>query len=328
MSTSKARILILLGLLLLSTQTFAWGFYAHKKINELAVFALPPEIFGLYKLNLSFLSDHAPDPDSRRYAVPEEGARHFLDADRYEGALPFDTIPRQWEEAVMKYSEDTLQKHGIVPWHLELMIKRLTYAFKEKDLYKIFRYSADIGHYVGDLNVPLHTTANYNGQFTNQHGIHALWESRLPELFASGYDFMIGKAAYVENINTHIWQHLEYSHSLVDSVLNVEKRISTQFSEEKKYSFEQRGSSTVKVYSQEFSKAYHKELGAMVEDQMRRAVKMLADLWFTAWVNAGQPDFKGTQQQIQWSEQDKKEMQEIDKKVREGIILGRPEPNE
>jgi hypothetical protein len=38
-----------------------------------------------------------------------------------------------------------------------------------------------LGHYIGDAHVPLHTTSNYNGQKTNQHGIHGLWESRIPE---------------------------------------------------------------------------------------------------------------------------------------------------
>ncbi|MCO6494244.1 MAG: S1/P1 Nuclease [Bacteroidetes bacterium] len=319
---------MLIGLAIFASQSFAWGFFAHKKINELAVFSLPPEMFGFYKQNIEFLSNHAPDPDNRRYAMPEEGARHFLDIDRYEKTLPLDTLPRKWEDAVKKYGEDSLQKHGIVPWHLELMTKRLMFAFKEKDLYRIIRYSSDIGHYVGDLNVPLHTTANYNGQLTNQHGIHALWESRLPELFASEYDFLTGKATYIENMTRTIWEHLEHSHSLVDSVLNVEKKITQLFSEEKKYSFEQRGATTIRVYSRDFSKAYHKALGSMVEDQMKRAIKLLGDIWFTTWVNAGQPELLIYNQKIELSEEDKSEAKEIERKVRSGVILGRPEPNE
>jgi hypothetical protein len=30
----------------------------------------------------------------------------------------------------------------------------------------------------------------------------------------------------------------------------------------------------------------------MIERQMRFAIKMLGDFWFTAWVDAGQPDLK------------------------------------
>ena len=43
-----------------------------------------------------------------------------------------------------------------------------------------------------------HTTENYNGQFTNQKGIHGFWESRIPELFYDEYDFITGKAKYID----------------------------------------------------------------------------------------------------------------------------------
>jgi len=322
------HIILLTTLTFFCESAFAWGFFAHKKINELAVFTLPPEMFGFYKTNIDYISEHAPDPDKRRYAIPEEGPRHFLDADHYEKALPLDTLPRKWEDAVAKYTEDTLQKHGICPWYLEVMLKRLTYAFKNKDLYKIIRYSTDMGHYVGDLNVPLHSTGNYNGQKTNQHGIHGLWESRLPELFAEGYNYVVGKADYIDTPSNAIWTAFERSHSLVDSVLNVEKKVSLQFSDEKKYSFEQRGATTIRVYSQSFSKAYHKALGNMVEEQMKHAIKLLGDLWYTAWVNAGQPDLSKESQKIEVPEEEEEEKKKTENKFKQGDIIGRPEPNE
>ncbi|MEQ1799991.1 MAG: S1/P1 Nuclease, partial [Lacibacter sp.] len=64
-------------LLILCQQCFCWGFYGHRKINYLAVFLLPPEMLLLYKSNIDFISEHAVDPDKRRYAVPEEGPRHY-----------------------------------------------------------------------------------------------------------------------------------------------------------------------------------------------------------------------------------------------------------
>jgi hypothetical protein len=41
----------------------------------------------LYKPNIDFLAEHAVDPDKRRYLVPAEGARHYLDIDHY-GKFP------------------------------------------------------------------------------------------------------------------------------------------------------------------------------------------------------------------------------------------------
>jgi hypothetical protein len=33
-----------------------WGFFAHRRINELAVFTLPQELFGFYKEHINFIS--------------------------------------------------------------------------------------------------------------------------------------------------------------------------------------------------------------------------------------------------------------------------------
>jgi hypothetical protein len=91
--------------------------------------------------------------------------------------------------------KDKITPHGIVPYQLQIMQKRLTSAFKEGDYDRIMRVSAEMGHYVADACVPLHTTENYNGQLTNQVGIHAFWESRIPELFAiDEFDMVVGTA--------------------------------------------------------------------------------------------------------------------------------------
>lgn len=267
----------------------SWGFFAHKHINQLAIYTLPAEMMAYYKLHVNYLRDHAVDPDKRRYSVEEEAARHYLDADYYEQVLPLDTIPRRWKEAVEKYSEDTLKAYGIGPWHLEKLIWRLQEAFMRKDEKAILKQSAEIGHYAGDLCVPLHATMNYNGQMTNQRGIHGFWESRLPELFSVDYDFYVGPAQYLDDINHSIWNAFEESYAALDSVLRFERELSLTYPEEKKYTFEQKGNGIVKVYSKEYSKSYHDVLNGMVERRMRRAIHLVGCLWYTAWVNAGSP---------------------------------------
>lgn len=189
------RFLFPLFILLLSyNPVYYWGFYAHQKINYYAVFLLPPQMMVLYKPNITFLSEHAIDPDKRRYAVPDEGPKHYIDIDRY-GAYPYNDLPRKWNDAVAKFGEDSLKQHGIVPWHVQTMLHRLTDAFKEKNYSLIMKYSAEIGHYISDAHVPLHASSNHNGQLTNQKGIHGFWESRVPELLAEKeFDFLIGKA--------------------------------------------------------------------------------------------------------------------------------------
>jgi hypothetical protein len=269
----------------------AWGFYAHKRINRMAAFTLPPALFPFFKRHLDFITDHAVDPDRRRYAVEGEAERHYIDIDHYgHGAEAFANMPRKWDDAVRKYSEDTLRAYGIVPWQIEIMYERLVRAMKRGDVDRILKYATDLGHYVADAHVPLHTTENYNGQLTGQHGIHAFWESRIPEVSAENYDHLVGRAEYVSDVLSTAWEAVEESHSLLDSVLAIEKRLDRQFAEDRKYTFEDRGRGGVRTWSREYTLAYEAAMGGMVESRMNAAIRRLGDIWYSAWVDAGQPD--------------------------------------
>lgn len=273
----------------------AWGFFGHKKINELAIYTLPEELFGFYKDNMDYLIDHSVDPDKRRYSVKGEAECHYIDMDRYitaEQPNPFLNVPRRWSDAVEKFSEDTLRAHGIVPWNVYLTQQKLTTAFRNEDINRILRLSAEIGHYIGDAHVPLHSTSNYNGQKTGQRGIHGFWESRIPELYFEDYDFFVGKANYVKAPQTFIWERIEESFAAVDSVLSYERELTASFGEEKKYSYETRGQTNMKVYSQEFSRAYSQMLDGQIERRMKSAVISIGSFWYTAWIDAGQPNLK------------------------------------
>lgn len=284
------KILFIFLSCLLWQQCFCWGFYAHRKINYHAVFLLPPEMIVLYKPSISFLEEHAVDPDKRRYAIPDEGPRHYIDLDHY-GAYPFDSLPRKWNDAVAKYSEDTLLAHGIAPWWLQTMLYRLTEAFKEKNQVKILKYSAEIGHYIADSHVPLHASSNHNGQFTDQKGIHGFWESRIPELLAEKeWDLFIGKAEYIKNPADYIWKRLLESAAAADTVLKYEKELSKQFPADQKFAFEDRNGVTIRQYSSAYSLKYDASLKGMTERRMRQSIYAVASFWYTAWVNAGQPD--------------------------------------
>ena len=80
------------------------------------------------------------------------------------------------------------------------------------------------------------------------------------------------------------------SHAALDSVLRFEKIVSQQFPAAEKYSYEQRGSTLTKVYARKFCQAYHDKLNGMVERRLRAAILMISSVWYTAWVDAGQPD--------------------------------------
>ena len=87
------KIFLALGgvwMMICPTETNAWGFYAHERINELAVNLLPPGMQGFFRSQQSYLKQHATDPDKRRYAIPEEAPRHYIDLDRYGTSLESD----------------------------------------------------------------------------------------------------------------------------------------------------------------------------------------------------------------------------------------------
>jgi len=325
MKTFLRPVFFIAFLLGSSLPSYCWGFYAHQKINFYAAFLLPPEMMVLYKPNLSFISEHAIDPDKRRYAVKDEGPRHYIDIDRY-GVYPYDSLPRKWTEAVAKYSEDTLKAYGIVPWHVQSMLSRLTGAFKEKDFSRILKNSAEIGHYIADAHVPLHTNSNHNGQHTNQKGIHGFWESRVPELLAEKqWDFMIGKAAYIKNPGAFIWDRILESAKAADSVLDFERELTKEFSADQKYSFEERKGKVIRQYSTAFTIAFDKKLNGMVERRMRQSIGSIASFWYTAWINAGQPDLKSLSKK-KFTEADVKEFEELNEKWNNaGKMIGREE---
>jgi len=322
------RLLFILFMLVYAAQASSpWGFWAHKRINRIAVFTLPPEMFGFYKHHIEYITANAVNPDKRRYSTADEAPRHYIDIDHY-GIFPFDSVPRRWDDAVAKFTEDTLLAYGIVPWHVNKMLWWLTDAFKEKNAAKILRLSTELGHYVADAHVPLHTTKNYNGQLTNQIGIHGFWESRIPELFGEDYDYFVGKAQYIDKPLDKIWDIVLASHQLVDSVLLIEKKLREEFPSDQVYSFEQRGNATVRVYSESFTRAYDLRLNDMVERRLRESVISLGSFWLTAWVNAGQPDLDALiNPKIEEELQKENEQMEKDSMFLRKKIIGREHPN-
>ena len=244
---------------------------------------------GFYKANIEFITEHAVSADKRRYVDSTEAPRHYFDADHY-GKNPFNAMPQHWDDAAVKYSADTLIKYGTVPWTIQENYYFLVKAFKAHDTTAILIASANLGHYIADAHVPLHLTQNYNGQLTNQTGIHALWESRLPELFSSKYNYYAGKAQYIENPLAEAFKICRSSFKSVDTVLRFERMLSRRFPADKKYTLVQHGKRQVKDYSVEYAKAYHKMLKGMVERRMRSAILAVGSYWYSAWVDAGQPD--------------------------------------
>jgi hypothetical protein len=212
-----------------------------------------------------------------------------------EGTIDF-VIDQQYHVTL----KDQFSSHGILPYHLIWYQEQLKRAFEANNRESVLRISAELGHYISDAHVPLHTTSNYNGQFTGQDGLHAFWESRLPELFAQAeYDFFIGTAEYISDKEAYFWDMVVHSNSLVSEVLAEEKLLSIAFSKDKQYCYEDRNGKSVRVQCRDYSLAYQNSMEGMVEEQMKKAIKAIGSSWYSAWVDAKKPsleEFKSNKQ--------------------------------
>ena len=273
----------------------AWGFFMHKKINSHAIFLLPPELMTLYKNNEFILKVYATKPDNRRYIDPKEGPRHFIDLDTYT-ALDAGFIGLNYEAAKELYSQcvdESLDfgQDGILPWHCLLMMHQLTEAMKGGHLEDILRISGELGHYLSDAYVPLHTTQNYNGQLSGQRGIHGLWESTIPELEYQHYDCWIDEdLSFWENPLEELWSIILDSHNMLFSVFSAEYCVSEDATIPK-YSYRYRQGRAHRTYSTAFCTRYSELCDNHIEQRYRQAVHTVASVWFTCWTNAGKPQF-------------------------------------
>lgn len=276
-------------LLILTLTCSSWGFLMHKTINQLAVYKLPKAMQPFFYKHIDSLVYNSVRPDVRRNKDSTEGPKHFIDLEKFGEEAAY-AMPLRWEDAVIKYSKDSLLIYGYVPYHIIAMKDKLTTAFKSGNADTILFYAADIAHYISDAHVPLHTTINYDGQLTNQTGLHSLWESMIPEIEVGSYNlYSRHKAVYLTRPEVSIWEAVRGANALLPDMLAKESEVTKSFTPETKYRLQTRRGKEVKTYSSEFAKAYSASLGNTINTQANSSANLTADFWYTAWVDAGKP---------------------------------------
>lgn len=295
----KKKIVSFIFIFLLITGSnallFGWGAWGHKHINKAAVFALPDGMIKFYYNHVDFITEGAVVPDLRRGVLNDrnEPPRHYIDIEDF-GNIPIDSFPKTTKEVYTKYDSAFLNKTGFLPWYIQNLMDKLTQAFQKGSKSEIIFISTELGHYIADAHMPLHTASNYDGQQTSQRGVHALWESRLPELFGNDYDFKTGKAKFISDIPAETWKIIAQSHSLEIPLLTAEKKLRDNFNKENLYKKDSSGKNILSynqpVFSDEYARQFNTALDGMVEQQLRISIQDIANYWYTAWVNAGKPD--------------------------------------
>ncbi len=207
-SIFRSRILrqALVGVVLIiafESPAGAWGKQGHAGICHVAASLLAAEP------GTAFLKDRAFDlgyycnvPDlvwKRPAHYQVEWYNHFMDMEIFEREIkdfktanPFSQSRAEFDAAFPQVPDSA----GRSFWRIAELMKRadkITADLKKNELTREQRHSlqADwlvtvgaLGHYVGDLAQPLHVTENYDGQLSEQKGLHVWFEDEVVnELF-------------------------------------------------------------------------------------------------------------------------------------------------
>jgi hypothetical protein len=296
----------------------SWGFLVHRTATQVAVYQLPKSIQPFFYRNMDYLVKNSVRPDQRRNTDKTEDTKHFIDFEAFGDSAAW-KMPADWSRAVKLYTKDSLLKYGYVPYWIMVMKEKLTDAFRSRNKDSILFYAADISHYIGDLHVPLHTSLNYDGQLTNQKGLHSLWESMIPEIEIENYRLYNNhKARYLAKPEKEVWAAARKAHSLLTDVFQKEREASKKFTDSTKYRWQKRNGRDVRSYTSAFAKAYSKELGNSINKQLLRSSNLIADIWYTCWVDAGRPDLSKLHQ---LSDKDKEQLKTEQKSFKKNKLI-------
>jgi len=262
-------------------RAFAWGFTAHRLVNERAVETLPEPLLSFFRKNADYVAEHAVDPDLWRAVGRDREPNHFLDLDAF-GPPSAGLIPRDEAEHLRRHGADAEAK-GRLPWRVGEAYRELVAAFREGNAARALERAAVLGHYVGDAHVPLHAVLNYDGQLTGQTGIHNRWESHLVERFERQLRAELAPrpARPVGDPVLMTFDVLAESFDLSLQVLASDKE-STEGTDLADTPLDDRYDDGY------YSRMYERERAAL-RSRLAASATALGSLWLTAWQEAGRP---------------------------------------
>ena len=255
------------------------------------MYQLPDALASYFYANQDYVVQQSIRPDVRRKDDKLEDAKHYLDMDADLFGVNFKTeIPHDFNAAVKKYTLDSLRKEGLVPWEVTRVYGRLVHAFKHELRDSVLFYAADLGHYVADAHVPLHTTKNHDGQLTGQKGMHVLWESLVPEDQLPTYVLnQVEGVNYIAKPQDFIFQILLESHAMLPTMFQAEKEVRASLGESGSFEMVEKYGRQQRYYTKAFIQAYGAKVGVSVQKRMLLASSRVASFWFSAWKDAGSP---------------------------------------
>ena len=267
------------SLIILCLILSSWGSKGHKKISQNSAACLPSQMWFLKPVWTDFVTNHASDADYRKDQDPNEAPKHYIDIDNYPIFIQTGRIPETFDSVVAIYGYSFVIDQGILPWATLTTFDSLKNCFQRGDWNKSEFFAADLGHYVGDGHQPLHITNNYDGQLTGQTGVHSRYETTMIGKYETQIVYPVDTAYYISDVSRYVFDYLYYDYKYVDSVMLADS-----------YAHTLTGSITSNAYYQ----ALWEKSGNFTILMMRNGSDALANLIYTAWVQAGSPVFYQT----------------------------------
>ena len=235
---------------------------------------LPEPLKSFLRARLSYLLEHASDPDHLAREDPEEKPHHYTEVEAYD-SYPFAEFEAQFVDQHRAPSARQLQ-HGDSVWQIERFTLRLSDDLRQRRWNQTNRDAVFAAHYACDLTQPLHTVVNYDGQLTRQAGIHARFETALVNALADGWVLRPQPPVNEPDLRARIVR--EY----VDSY-NQRQLI---------FAADRIGLDGHTYLDPQALRAFIKIDGLLARKRLEAATAFVSSLWYTAWVGAGKPGFE------------------------------------
>ena len=286
--TLTAGLLAALVLTTPATVT-AWGLDVHRWITERALDGLPAELKPFFAARRAFVTEHAVDPDLWRVVGlkgerGDEDPNHFLDIDGLDDPRPFRNVPRDWDGYVAKYGAERANRTGRLPWRVEevygLLVARFQDVTKNPQSYAAENaayLSAVLAHYIEDAHVPFHAVISYDGQATNQRGIHSRFETELVLRNRAVLKLAPVTIRPIPNVTEFVFEKLIEGEAMVDAILAAD-RAATAGRE---------------FYDNAYFAAFFKAARTVVERRLGEAASGVASVIAAAWRDGGRPVMPG-----------------------------------
>jgi hypothetical protein len=264
----------LLIIILIPIALLGWGGKGHNIITKYAMQLLPVEM----NLSIDIKDDiiaHSIDPDLRKRDVKDEYPKHFIDIDFYKEFREGKMI-QSYDSLLSIYGDSVVTDMGTLPWATLQSYSYLVDAFMQKDKQKIILYGSDISHYIEDGHQPQHTTLNYNGQLTNQTGIHFRYESDMINKFLNEIEdrYYAIQPGYISDLSGYIFDFISESNSYNELILIADRQASEL---------------TSGVFNDDYYKLLWFKTKYVTFNRVSMGANRTASLIYSAWVDAGKP---------------------------------------